>query len=459
MLLLEGSYGNAIKHRKQLEREEEEIVSRLQELEIKIEEMQQERVMLQDRLDTVRDMQVDLSDTIDRHEEHLSFDEDAWEEQHQSNNFPIDSRNLHWSDTCVKTMSGHTMPLTCVDFVDIHDACLSGSEDGTLRFWDLGRFRSVRTLYGHDSAIRCLQYDGQFAVSAGDDRKIMMWSLGSLMSRSLLDLERCDETDLLVSTLHGHLGPIHCLQFDEKRSMLMTGSADNTVRIWDMNSGRCFSTLHSHAENDLIQTSSSASASRPVGLASIAAPGNSAPTKGVNALQFYSHALATGGHDGILRLWDTRVKSSRPHTTMKASGETSELKSMGDSTASIRTEDAESRCKRRLAGHTLPITTLQFDDRYLMSGSLDRSLRVWDLRKGQVVEGFMSNAPNGILKLQFDQQRIVAASGESDLLIVDRQSKAQHKLKGHLATVRALRFHDNKLISGGDDCVLKVWDI
>ena len=62
----------------------------------------------------------------------------------------------------------------------------------------------------------------------------------------------------------------------------------------------------------------------------------------VGALQCFDAALACGTADGMVRLWDLR--SGQVH--------------------------------RSLVGHTGPVTCLQFDDVRLVTGSLDRSIRV-----------------------------------------------------------------------------------
>src|SRR5690606_10142360 len=62
----------------------------------------------------------------------------------------------------------------------------------------------------------------------------------------------------------------------------------------------------------------------------------------VGAVQVFDAALACGTADGMVRLWDLR--SGQVH--------------------------------RSLVGHTGPVTCLQFDDVHLVTGSLDRSIRV-----------------------------------------------------------------------------------
>lgn len=66
---------------------------------------------------------------------------------------------------------------------------------------------------------------------------------------------------------------------------------------------------------------------------------------------------------------------------------------------------------RTLVGHTMPVTCLQFDEQHLISGSLDKSIRIWDLRTGGIEETIRYDGP--ITALQFDSRKIVTAAGEN----------------------------------------------
>jgi WD40 repeat protein len=55
---------------------------------------------------------------------------------------------------------------------------VSGSSDGTLKVWDLATGQNLRTLSGHDDAVRALAVTGEGrVVSASEDGTVKVWDL------------------------------------------------------------------------------------------------------------------------------------------------------------------------------------------------------------------------------------------------------------------------------------------
>jgi len=123
-----------------------------------------------------------------------------------------------------------------------------------------------------------------------------------------------------------------------KGDTLISGSADKTLRQWDLEKGRCVQTL------DVMWAAAQASATMGSNEGAWRQTGKlpDASADFVGAVQVFDAALACGTADGMVRLWDLR--SGQVH--------------------------------RSLVGHTGPVTCLQFDDVHLVTGSLDRSIRV-----------------------------------------------------------------------------------
>jgi len=96
---------------------------------------------------------------------------------------------------------------------------------------------------------------------------------------------------------------------------LVSGSADKTIRVWDLNSGKCVQTID--ALTVIAQSTNPQLASwgtgRRAGTDWRSASFNSTPrgrevaeANFIGGLQCFENALATGTSDGVIRLWDRK---------------------------------------------------------------------------------------------------------------------------------------------------------
>jgi WD40 repeat protein/uncharacterized caspase-like protein len=108
--------------------------------------------------------------------------------------------------------SGHTKSANAVAFSPDNRWLASGGKDNVIKIWDLANGNILRTLYGHTSNVNAL------AVSAD----------GKLLASGSGDIN--DERDLGTFTQGGVIG----------------GSADNTVRIWSVQTGQQLQILRGH---------------------------------------------------------------------------------------------------------------------------------------------------------------------------------------------------------------------
>jgi division protein 1 len=262
----------------------------------------------------------------------------------------------------IKELPAHVDPITALDFDAPWGTLVTASLDDTVRVWDLNAGRCIGMLEGHIASVRCLQVEDNIVATGSMDATIRLWDLSKAEyapQENRVNKRRGEEEeeddglafensadappappptimqDVPLFSLESHVDEVTALHF--KGDTLVSGSADKTLRQWDLVKGRCVQTLDVlWAAAQATATNTSNSEWRPTGRSM------DASADFVGAIQVFDAALACGTADGMVRLWDLR--SGQVH--------------------------------RSLVGHTGPVTALQFDDVHLVTGSADRSIRV-----------------------------------------------------------------------------------
>uniref|UniRef100_A0A671RHZ4 Periodic tryptophan protein 2 homolog n=1 Tax=Sinocyclocheilus anshuiensis TaxID=1608454 RepID=A0A671RHZ4_9TELE len=127
------------------------------------------------------------------------------------------------SGLCFVTFTEHSSGVTNVAFTSSGFVVVSASLDGTVRAFDLHRYRNFRTM----TSPRPAQFSSLAVDSSGelvcagsqDSFEIFLWSM---------------QTGRLLEVLSGHEGPVSNLCFSPVQSVLASVSWDKTVRLWDM---------------------------------------------------------------------------------------------------------------------------------------------------------------------------------------------------------------------------------
>lgn len=171
---------------------------------------------------------------------------------------------------------GHTDAVSAVAssnapvFPDGAYAVASASSDLTVKMWAVaptsGAARSLWTAKAHDKEINAVAFssDNRLLVTAGQDKLIKIWSVAS---------------GELLHTLTGHKRGVWSVACTFAQEMLLvSGSADRTVKIWRMTDDfACIKTLEGHANSVL-------------------------------RVAFVNHGLqvVSAGSDGLLKAWDLK---------------------------------------------------------------------------------------------------------------------------------------------------------
>jgi len=131
--------------------------------------------------------------------------------------------DLSSATPAVTLLEGHRGPVTNVAFGPDGRRVVTGSEDNTARVWDLSGASPVATpLEGHRGPITNVAFspDGRRVVTGSEDNTARVWELSGATPAA--------------TPLEGHRGPVTNVAFSPDGKRVVTGSGDNTARLWDL---------------------------------------------------------------------------------------------------------------------------------------------------------------------------------------------------------------------------------
>jgi WD40 repeat protein/transcriptional regulator with XRE-family HTH domain len=128
--------------------------------------------------------------------------------------------------TLVRTIAGHTGPVTGLAFSPDESTLASASWDGTVKLWAVPEGRLLETLPGDRGAMSRVAWspDGYTLACGGHDNMVWLWSVEDAAYRSVL---------------RGRTGRIRGMAFTPDSRTLLSGGDDGTLRLWDVHDGRC----------------------------------------------------------------------------------------------------------------------------------------------------------------------------------------------------------------------------
>lgn len=194
----------------------------------------------------------------------------------------------------------------------------------------------------------------------------------------------------------GHSFVITSVAFSPDGRYIASGSADKTVKLWEVSTSREIRTLLGH-------------------------------TSGVSSVVFSPDGryIVSGSWDKTIKLWDvvtgrelrTLVGHSQAVTSVAFSPDEKYIVS-GSGDKTIRFWDASTgREIRTLADHTKEVTTVAFstDGKYIASGSGDKTIKLWDVATGIEIKTFSGHS-NAVTSIAFSPDGRYIVSGSYDIV-------------------------------------------
>eukprot|EP01089_Gocevia_fonbrunei_P023053 TRINITY_DN9551_c0_g1_i1.p1 TRINITY_DN9551_c0_g1~~TRINITY_DN9551_c0_g1_i1.p1 ORF type:complete len:398 (-),score=55.57 TRINITY_DN9551_c0_g1_i1:36-1229(-) len=233
--------------------------------------------------------------------------------------------------------------------------------------------------------------------------------------------------------LHPHGDEIiSCLQFDEDK--YVTGSSDKTLKIISMSNGSVRQTLKGH-------------------------------TKSVTCVQFDNKIIASGSKDNTIKIWKPDgsecIKTLKGHTGWITGIQITDTKLMS------RSYDLKANIWDLTTGQLLKshrgnsvCNCFMFQGALLVCGYASGLVRAWDMRTGTAVKSFDMNGACLCLDL-LDGATIACGGCKDPIKLWDMRttSGGRANITSNHGWVTSLQFSSNKLISGGKDGLVNVWDL
>lgn len=219
-------------------------------------------------------------------------------------------------------LDGHAGPVVSVAISpgfagarDQPERIATASADGTARVWQVARGACVGLLTGHTGPLSCVDFsaDGTRIVTAAADGTARVWATPAASASGRDDPVAC------VAVLRGHAGALSVARFGAKRhaSVVVTGSSDATARVWDLRAGGQGGQGYAGRQHTP-SVAAGAAAPLDVAPASVLECGRTAGVVDL-ALGENAETLCTASADGSMRLWTLR--DGKLARTLTAGGE------------------------------------------------------------------------------------------------------------------------------------------
>ncbi len=335
--------------------------------------------------------------------------------------------NWKYGRCTTKVFKGHTNGVMCLQFDD--QILATGSYDATIIIWDIETGEKLRTLRGHTSGIRALQFDDTKLISGSLDRTLKVWNW---------------RTGECMSTYQGHTEGIIALHFDG--NLLASGSVDKSVKIWNFEDKSTFS-LKGHKD-------------------------------WVNAVKvdIPSRTVFSASDDCTVKLWDLDTKEAirtfeghvgqvQQVLPLPADYEPEEDWGEDDdgasSTASTAGDFAQAGDIRDGFGFAFnegsAARTRPLPPRYMLTGALDSTIRLWDVWTGRCVKTFFGHV-EGIWALAGDTLRVVSGGEDRMVKVWDaRSGKCERTFTGHAGPVTCIGLSDSRMATGSEDHEVRLY--
>ena len=292
---------------------------------------------------------------------------------------------------------------------------------------------------GHSDAIYAVAIspDGKLAVSGGAEKTVRLWDI---------------QSGKTLQVFAAHTDTITTVAFSPDGRYVATGSKDRTTRLWNITTGQNVRTF-THEVTPVYE------------------PG---PYSAVNSIAFSPDGqyLLAGTRETRVRLWNIRTGLTVRTFDVGTGGVFGVAFSPDGNSIVVGTRDNRAllwdvhsgQLIRTFSGHSGAVWAVAFspDGKLIATGSGDDTARLWDVQSGQtvhVLQGHLSDVTSVVFSP--DGQSLVTASADNTSRLWDVQTGQRlREFTGHTDSVWSAAFlpDGKQLLTASSDHTVRIWD-
>jgi len=293
------------------------------------------------------------------------------------------------------------------------------------------------------------------------------------------------------AVLRAHLGPVTSVAFAPDGSRIVSGSYDNTVRLWHAGTGAELGVFKAHED---VVTSvafspdgtqiASGSFDKTVRLWDVASAVELTALRahegGVTSVAFSPDGarIACGSDDETVRIWDVAtgeelivLRAGATQVYATATSADGRLVASGADDSVVRVWDAETGAERAtFRGHGSPIVSVAFfpDARQIASGSEDLTVHVWDVREDVSLAVFRkedffwgSRDDERSCKFSADHRWLAHTTGHGSVYVSLLGDNPKHAvLRGLKRPISSVAFSPDaaRIAAASEEGMVRIWN-
>uniref|UniRef100_A0A8C2GVB6 WD repeat-containing protein 48 n=1 Tax=Cyprinus carpio TaxID=7962 RepID=A0A8C2GVB6_CYPCA len=155
------------------------------------------------------------------------------------------SINQHKQDPYIASMEHHTDWVNDIVLCCNGKTLISASSDTTVKVWNAHKGFCMSTLRTHKDYVKALAYakDKELVASAGLDRQIFLWDVNTLTALT------ASNNTVTTSSLSGNKDSIYSLAMNQMGTVIVSGSTEKVLRVWDPRTCAKLMKLKGHTDN------------------------------------------------------------------------------------------------------------------------------------------------------------------------------------------------------------------